>query len=88
MKGTQYDIAFFSSVGQGSSLYGNFFTEVFFFNSEDTGQGPLSQEPATAPQDSVSKLAEMEVCILTKVRKGVLGKQNYREKNDNIACFL
>ena len=55
--------------------------------AEDTGQGPLSQEPATAPQDS-SKLAEMEVCILTKVRKGVLGKQNYREKNDNIACFL
>ena len=87
MKGTQYDIAFFSSVGQGSSLYGDFFTEVFL-NSEDTGQGPLSQEPATAPQDSVSKLAEMEVCILTKVRKGVLGKQNYREKNDNIACFL
>ena len=30
MKGTQYDIAFFSSVGQGSSLYGDFFTEVFF----------------------------------------------------------
>ena len=29
MKGTQYDIAFFSSVGQGSSLYGDFFTEVF-----------------------------------------------------------
>ena len=82
MKGTQYDIAFFSSVGQGSSLYGDLFTEVFF-NSEDTGQGPLSQEPATAPHDSVSKLAEMEVCILTKVRK-----QNYCEKNDNIACFL
>ena len=30
MKGTQYDIALFSSVGQGSSLYGSFFTEVFF----------------------------------------------------------
>ena len=30
MKGTQYDIALFSSVGQRSSLYGDFFTEVFF----------------------------------------------------------
>ena len=30
MKGTQYDIALFSSVGQASSLYGDLFSEVFF----------------------------------------------------------
>ena len=35
MKGTQYDIAFFSSVGQGSPLSGDFFTEAFL-NSGDS----------------------------------------------------
>ena len=30
MKGIQYDIAFFSSIGQGSSLYCDFFCGGFF----------------------------------------------------------